>query len=291
MAKLALRNKGGVPFLTLKGHFIVRAKQMPDGDTIHFAASKKYSSGLVETNIPVSSTGGKSVPLRLQSIDAPEKAQPLGAEARNGMLRHLGFDPTALGLGDDDFTADGPTAKVQGWVATHGMDGNGRPLSYVFRDNPGFTHGRVESASDITAVLKSSGNYLQVTKGWAFPAFYDNTDETHAVVFQAASEKARDSDEPVWDADVTTSGFVPTKSALGAGGVLIYPKFFRRVQGWKNAKPNAAAFIKWLQAQEDGKKLVQGALPSPIALWKLFEVVSATKVAVPYDVTKLWFSK
>lgn len=66
---------------------------------------------------------------------------------------------------------------------------------------------------------------------------------------------------------------------------------FRRVAKWKEAQPNADAFLAWLKAQDDGKKLVAGATPRPVALYKLFEKVSKTEVAVPYDVTRLWFSE
>lgn len=291
MAKQALKNAGGVPFLTLKGFFVVREKQMPDGDTIAFCASKAYAKGPVETNVPVGTSGAKTQNLRLQSIDAPEKTQPLGAKSRNALFAFLGFDPDALGLGDDDFTAGGPPVLRPGWIATHGMDGNFRPLSYLFRDNPGFTHGGIVTATAIEKVLKKSANYAQVTKSWAFPAFYENTDETHAAVFQVAAHKARTGGKHVWAADKTTKGFVPTKDALGTAGALVYPKFYRRVQKWKTAKPNAKAFIAWLKTQSDGKKLVDGATPNPIALWKLFEVASTTKVRVPYDVTRLWFSE
>jgi len=291
MARRSLKNTGGVPFLTLKGYFVVREKQMPDGDTIAFVATKAYPKSPVETNVPVNTTGAKTVNIRLQSIDAPEKKQPSGAKSRDVLLKHLGFDPVALGLADNDFTADGTTTKIPGWLATHGLDGNQRPLGYVFHDNPGFSHGKVVSASDVEAVLGSSANYLQVTKGWAFPAFYQNTDETHAVVFQEAASKARSAGRGVWNADVTTTGFVPTKDALGAGGALVYPKFFRRVEKWKNAKPSASAFITWLKAQSDGKKLVHGVTTNAVPLWKLFVAVGAKKVAVPYDVTKLWFSE
>lgn len=291
MARHFIRNAGGVPFLTLKGNFVVRAGQMPDGDTVSFAAVSKYKKGSVATNVPVSASGKNTVNIRLQSIDAPEKTQPLGAASRDALLRHLGFEPDSLGLGDNDFTASGLTMKISGWLATHGLDGNKRPLGYLFRDNPGFHHGKEVSAAEVLAVLKSSANYVQAAKGWAFPAFYENTDETHAALFQKVSAKARAANKGMWTKDRTTTGFVPTKDALHSDGTLVYPKFYRRVQQWKTNKPNAAAFIKWLKVQADGKKLVQGALPSPVPLWRLFEVVSTTKVAVPYDVTRLWFSE
>lgn len=291
MARRSLRNAGGVPFLTLKGIFVVRAGQMPDGDTVSFAAASKYSKGAVNTNVPVNSTGEKTVNIRLQSIDAPEKSQPLGAASRDSLLKHLGFDPKNLGLDDNDFTAGGTIAKVSGWLATHGLDGNGRPLGYVFRTNPGFRHGKEIPAEDILSVIKSSANYMQAATGWAFPAFYENTDEAHAVQFQRASQSARSARKGVWAKDDTAKGFVPTKDALGSKGALIYPKFYRRVEKWKANKPSASAFITWLKGQSDGKKLVQGARPSPIPLWQLFEVASTRKVVVPYDVTKLWFSE
>jgi endonuclease YncB( thermonuclease family) len=291
MARSALANAGGVPFLTLKGTFVVRGAQQPDGDTIAFSSSRPYSAGPVRTNVPVDTTGKKTTNLRLQSIDAPEKSQPLGAQSRDFLLEFLGFDPVDLGLGDDDFKADGPPRKRTGWLATHEMDGNGRPLSYVFAENPGFRHGEIVSAAEVEAVLKSSANYASVAKGWSFPAFYENSDELHAYLFRAVAEAARAAKRGVWAVDRTTTGFVPTPAALGAGGTLVYPKFYRRVLKWKQAKPKGSAFIAWLKKQADGKKLVQGAKPVPVPLAELFEKVGSSQVRVPYDVTRLWFSE
>jgi endonuclease YncB( thermonuclease family) len=291
MAKHALKNAGGVPFLVLKGIFVVKAGHQPDGDTIHFAATAKYTPGSVDTNVPVSPDGSKSKAIRLQSIDAPEKAQPLGAKSRDALLTMLGFKPSSLGLSDTDFTVGGPTQTRVGWLATHGMDGNDRPLGYLFTASPGFKHGAIVTAADVLGAIKASANYRQASAGWVFPAFYENTDETHAAVFQKAAAKARDGKKGVWSKDLTTVGFVPTATALGKNGTLVYPKFFRRVEKWKAAKPNAQAFINWLKTQADGKKPVQGAKPTPVPLWTLFERVSSQKVAVPYDVTRLWFSE
>jgi endonuclease YncB( thermonuclease family) len=290
MARQSIRNAGGVPFLTLKGNFVVRAKQMPDGDTLSFAATSKYKKGSVVTNVPVNTSGEKTVNIRLQSIDAPEKSQPLGAASRNALLKHFGFDPERLGLSDEDFTAGGSITKISGWLATHALDANDRPLGYFFRNNPGFTHGKEVPAEEILSVIESSANYTQVSEGWAFPAFYENTDESHAALFQKAAEEARAAGDGVWAVDKTTTGFEPTKDALKSNRALIYPKFYRRVEKWKASRPNAKAFIMWLKNQSDGKKLVQGALPSSVPLWRLFEVVNTREVAVPYDVTKLWFS-
>lgn len=286
-----LRNSGGVPFLTLEGNFVIRARHQPDGDTIHFAASKKYGDPDGLTNVPVDTSGDTSRALRLQSIDAPEKTQPLGADMRDALLGLLGYHRDELGLSDTDFTADGPPVLRKGWLVTHGLDGNGRPLSYLFRDDPGLTHGRYISADEVLEVVHKSVNHRLAARGKAFPAFYENTDEGHAAVFQTAARKARDNALGVWQADVTTTGFEPTPDALGPDGALIVPKFFRRVAKWKEAQPNADAFLAWLKAQDDGKKLVAGATPRPVALYKLFEKVSKTEVAVPYDVTRLWFSE
>lgn len=291
MATRALRNAGGVPFLTLKGHVVVRQRQMPDGDTLSFAASQRYTAKLVKTNVPVDASGETTVNIRLQSIDAPEKSQPFGAQSRDQLLKHFGIKASAFGLTDEDFTADGAIALRPAWLATHAQDGNGRPLGYLFRESVKLTHGAEISAHDLLRVLRRSANYSLASRGWAFPAFYENTDEAHAAVFARAAAKARTAGKGIWAHDVTTSGFVPTKSALGHGGALVYPKFYRRIEDWKSATPSAAAFITWLKKQRDGRKPVQGATVTPIPLWQLFEIVNPSKVAVPYDVTKLWFSE
>ena len=291
MARLKIRNAGGVPFLVLRGHVVVRPGQLPDGDTLAFAASARYSAGAVATNVPVGRDGRRTVNIRLQSIDAPEKSQPLGAAARDRLLRHFGFVPTALGLGPDDFTANGALVQQPAWLATHGLDGNARPLGYLFRRPPGFAHGAVVSAQDLLPALKASANLMQVTRGAAFPAFYDNTEEAHAVLFQGAAARARAAQRGVWASDVTTRGFTPTPQALGRDGALVYPKFYRRVCEWASARPDGAAFIRWLKGTHDGRKQVVGAAAQPMRLWQLFEPVGTTQVAVPYDVTKLWFSE
>jgi endonuclease YncB( thermonuclease family) len=288
-----IRNAGGVPFLILKGIFVVRQGHRPDGDTIHFAATSRFSPGPVRQEVPVSTTGAKSIAVRYQSIDAPEKAQPLGAAARDVALKHLGISPSAVGLGEDDFVANGPTVKVHGWLATHGMDINRRQLGYVFRSSPGFAHGAIVSADRLLPAIKQSTNYHLLVNGWVFPAFYSNTDERHAAVFQQAAERLQNArtKKGVWQADTTRGGFIPIKTALGSAGALVYPKFFRRVAKWKKAKPDSDAFITWLKGTDDGKKLVEGARPNPIHVWELFERAGKTKVCVPYDVTRLWFKE
>lgn len=116
---LSIRNAGGLPFLVLEGHFVVRAKQMPDGDTVAFAVSRKYHS---------------------------------------------------LGL----------------------------------------AHGSEVSAAAVESLLKKTENYKQVRGGVVHPAFYENTDEGHALVFQQAAQMARKAGKGIWAVDVTTKGFVPT---------------------------------------------------------------------------------
>jgi endonuclease YncB( thermonuclease family) len=291
MRRVELRNRGGVPFLTLKGIFLVRMRQQPDGDTIAFAATEEFDPGPVESEVPLDDTGRTSVNIRLQSIDAPEKAQPMGAASRDALLRALGIDPAAIGLGDADFVANGDTAIVEGWIATHGIDTNERQLGYVYAEDPGFTHGEVVAASAILATLDRSLNHRQVATGQAFPAFYSNTDETHAVLFQEAAEAAREEGLGVWAADRTATGFVPTPDALAVDGALVYPKFFRRVADWREPREDADAFLRWLRRHPDGQKLVQGAERDPLPLWRLFEKLSRTEVAVPYDVSRLWFEE
>lgn len=289
MAKRQLLNVGGVPFLVLKGVFIAKPGQKPDGDTVSFAVTQPYRPGPVRTNVPLMREGVKPSNIRLQSIDAPEKEQPMGAKTRDVLLRSLSFNPSELGLSADQFTIQGPMQKHQGWLATHGMDGNRRPLGYVFAQSQGLTHGDIISADDLLPLIKTSVNFRLASLGWAFPAFYENTDEAHAAVFQKTAEKARSKNKGIWAIDRTTVGFIPTPDALQSDGALVYPKFFRRVAKWKTARQSAQAFIAWLKTQEDGQKLVEGAAPTPIPVWKLFEKVNAKEVVVPYDVTRLWF--
>lgn len=292
ISPVAVRNTGGVPFLALQGQFVIRANQQPDGDTVAFTADRPYPRTEVETNVPVDPTGARTTPLRLQSIDAVEKAQPEGATARDALLRLLGFPRSIPGLTATTFKATGPTLLRPGWIVTHGMDINRRPLSYLFTRNPGFTHGALVTAARVLAAIKQSANLRLTTTGAVFPAFYANTDELHAALFRTEAVKARDARRGVWAVDATLSGFVPTATALSAaGGALVYPKYYRRVAQWGEARPSASAFIAWLRTQDDGQKLVTGANRRPLPLWQLFERLDRSRVVVPYDVTRLRFSE
>lgn len=286
-----LRNHGGLPFLVLRGHFVVRPGQKPDGDTVSFVAAKPYTAQAVKTNVPVDGDGQKPVNVRLQSIDAPEKTQPLGAWSRDRLLAWLRFKPAALGLTDTDFSASGVEVRSPGWLFTQGMDGNQRPLGYVMKTDPGLKHGSEVPAEALKGLLRRTANHAQTLSGAAFPAFYDNTDEAHALVFQAAARRAREAGRGVWPLDVTASGFVPTPKALGVGGTLVYPKLYRRVADWPTPSANGAAFVAWLKTRADGRKPVVGAQPKPTALWRLLESPSSQRVAMPYDVLKLWWSE
>lgn len=295
MSRSSIRNAGGVPFLILQGHFIVRSGQQPDGDTLAFAASRAYQARTVKTNIPVDSSAAKTVNLRFQSIDAPEKKQPLGMFSRDGMLKAVGIRPAAIGL-TSDFYANGTSGPVPGWVATQKLDGYQRPLSYLFTQLQGFQHGQEVAAEDLLPVLRQSLNFKQISSGRAFPAFYSNTEESHAVLFQRAAAAARDRQSggtrtSIWRDDATSSGFIPTPDAVSDSGVLIYPKFYRRIAEWKTPRENASRFLSWLKTTDGGKKLVTGAEPTPIPLWQLFEKLDTKQVYVPYDVTKLWFEE
>lgn len=293
---LPLRNQGGLPFLVLRGQFTLRSRQMPDGDTLSFVAHKAYTAQRVKTNVTVRGDGRKPVNVRLQSIDAPEKGQPLGAWSRDRLLAWLGFKPAQLGLADDDFSVNLPAEGLSrpGWLFTHGMDGNQRPLGYVMKTDPGLKHGSEVPAEALQVLLRRTGNDAQVQSGAAFPAFYDNTDEAHALVFQAAAQRARKARRGVWSADATTQGFEPTPQALAgaaASGTLVYPKLYRRVADWPSPKPSSAAFIAWLKTRADGRKPVVGAERDPMPFWKLLVAVDARRVALPYDVAKLWWSE
>lgn len=287
-----LKNAGGLPFLALSGVAVLRRRQMSDGDTLAFAALKPYAKGPVACNVPVDASGAKSVNVRLQSIDAPEKGQPMGAASRDSLLARFGFKPAALGLDEADFSASGPTTTRPAWLLTHGLDGNQRPLGYVFWRDTGLAHGSVHAAGSLLALLRRSANLHQCSRGMAYPAFYDNTDEAHALLFQQAAAKARAAQRGVWAVDRSASGFEPRKAALSApGGGLIYPKFFRRIEKWPAQTGKAADFIAWLKKQSDGRKLVIGARREPTRLWELFEARGPKRVAVPYDVSKLWWSE
>jgi endonuclease YncB( thermonuclease family) len=242
-----------VPYSVIAGRAVVVGKQ-PDGDSVRFvpddpALLRRLQDG---DRIRVSADG--SVQLRFDGIDAPElhyqgRAQPQGASARDALLQRLGFSGV-------DYAVDGSTvvaatpAAVPLVIAAEMAEINGRPVSVVFA---GASAARLIPSSGLEVdptpdLLADSVNVWEAASGIAYPLLYTSTPPTLREVFRAAAQRAQAAAAGVWAADSTPSFPVTTAAALGPGGVLIWPKLFRRVIDYLAQRAPGQTLPDWLAA-------------------------------------------
>lgn len=246
-------------FRVIKGNFHVCGFK-PDGDSVRFAANNpSLFQGLHRDYLSRSPTG--EYQLRLEGIDAPEthfgvESQPHGDESRDRLLSMLGV--TVLARDAQKILRCEPE-RVPGVILTKGFDPHGRPISYaLLGDVPELADG---SELDVPiALLGRTLNAQMVTDGYAYPLLYTSTPANHREWLRQRALEARGRQLGVWAADSsTTFRFIDRTSVTHPGGVLIFPKFFRRCVEYLRQRALGEVnvdFTEWLSAARRENDLV-----------------------------------
>jgi len=244
-------------YLTIKGKFVIAGKE-PDGDSVRFIADDSELYQELQRHYRIKPSRDRSVQLRFEGIDAPEVhygkyAQPLGDEARDFLLKKMGFAKIEF-QGDRVQSADPDT--VSGVILTQAADVNGRPISYVLI---GKSAAQVENG-DWTQVdldlLRQTLNFLMMAEGKVYYTVYTSTPRSHRQVLREAALAAREKDLGVWVADNTSIfRLVNFDSITPPNGQLILPKLFRRCTDYLKAvaggySGNLADWLEGVSLQE-----------------------------------------
>lgn len=215
----------------IHGRLLVREKQSPDGDSIHFAADDmSLFEDLPQWQPARPSTGGPaSFQLRLQAIDTPElhyggAAQPHGLESRNGLLHWLGQDPAQWpwAVAPAGFHWEQPAS-----ILCDGFDRHGRPIAFLLPRSAG--PDGADTKLD-KALLHKSFNHHAALQGLAYLGLYEGgLAPSIRAELVAACHHARLHGTGLWALDCTSDFQVRTLADLSPGQPqLIYPKVFRR---------------------------------------------------------------
>lgn len=236
-------------FRAVKGVFSLLNAQ-PDGDSIHFKPDNdKAFQGLRNEHRARPNKNGE-YQLRFEGIDAPELhygdgAQPRGKEARDALLKLLGFeqvtyknDAYAAKAGTGVTVTASTPAAIRGVVLTKALEVHGRPISFLLTEEDGKTHD-LESMSSYAVgkeILNDTVNAKMVAAGEAYPLLYTSTPRPHRDYFRDLAAAAREKGSGVWKADSTAEfvARVPGQphardNICQPNGALLYPKIFRRL--------------------------------------------------------------
>jgi hypothetical protein len=230
-----------MPFTLIKGRFKPQAG-IPDGDSVRFLANNLNLWANLEGKSPKLGEGSKTkntVQLRFEGIDAIEKAatKPLATQARDNMLRLIGFD-------------ENNNPEPEGYILARMTDDeSGRPIAFVFA---GITSQQDGSNVFLDgSMLRTSVNFLQASAGFAYPLYYNTLFASLRVEFNKAIVQAKDDGLGYWPVDKTQAGVTVNTRADLATIQPIWPKLWRRLEEFLRHNDSLAGFIDFLEERNE----------------------------------------
>jgi endonuclease YncB( thermonuclease family) len=230
-----------MPFTLIKGRFKPLAG-IPDGDSVRFLANNQKLWTKLEGKPPEIGRGAKNkgtVQLRFEGIDAVEKeaTQPLAAQARDHMLRLIGFDHR---------TNPEPVGYI---LARMTDDASGRPIAFVFAGNTSKKDG--SSVLLDRAWLRQSVNVKQAEAGFAYPLYYNTLFATFREEIDKAVAHAKKNKVGYWPFDRTLAGVTVTGYKDLAAIPPIWPKLWRRLEEFLRQKHSLKGFMGFLERRNE----------------------------------------
>lgn len=242
-------------FLLIKGTFHIKGYQ-PDGDSVRFRADNPALWQWFAKQ-PVLLNAQQHAQLRIEGIDTLEihyqnQHQPLtfARKATRFLLAALGIKAVA-------YTKSGLKVRsaqdgTRGYILAHKAEGNGRPVSFVFRGDCPEPDG-TELVLD-PARIESSINYQLARAGLAYPTFYSGLDAGLRAKLTEAVVAARRAGAGFWPRDKTTSGARASSLGWLTRREVILPKLFRRLVVHLQSGGTVANFKAYLAAHPDPVK-------------------------------------
>lgn len=251
-----------VPFYkAIPGEFILIGKQ-PDGDSVRFIADDPTLFDELHRAFRIKPTRSDgSVQLRFEAIDAPEIhygafAQPLGAEARDALLRQLGFTHVGFGGAAGNVVTESAPESIRGLILSKAADANGRPISYILAESDAECVRPGEWNYVDPAILRRTSNWFLLQKGYVYYTVYTSTPALHRKSLKTVAEKAREDQLGVWNMDASADFILENQESIGPGGSLILPKLFRRCSDYLRARDRGfeGELTDWLRANASGAR-------------------------------------
>jgi endonuclease YncB( thermonuclease family) len=223
--------EGDAQFLLIRGAFVIIGKS-PDGDSVRFIPDDASLLKKLKNNYRIKPSSDGSVQLRFEAIDTPEvhfgsDAQPLGVEARDALLKRMGFTNVRFTGKSETVTSSTPE-RLRGAILSQAAESNGRPISYTLLE------ANVGSTADgsrlvlTEALLKKTLNHAMLENGMAYLTVYSSTPEAQRAYFKRVASTARARKLGVWKVDKSARFTLESKASVSPGGQLVLPKLFRR---------------------------------------------------------------
>jgi hypothetical protein len=253
------------PFYRLiPGSFVLIGKE-PDGDSVRFRPDNPADLKKLSRAPLIQPSKDGSVQLRYDGIDATElhygkAAQPFGVEARDALLKHMGFTKVTT-KPNSTIVEDSTPKEVPGAILSKAAEANGRPVSFVLIGQDAKVpaskvhHGWVHVDADL---LKKTANYFMLESGNAYPTFYTSLAEEIQATLRELASAARTANKVVWAKDMTSLFKLESQKDIDEkSGNPILPKLFRRSTDFLRDVASGAFsgnLTDWIKAHEAGSR-------------------------------------
>jgi len=224
--------------LVLKGEFALAGSE-PVGDSVHFVADDPSLLTQLRNGHRVRLTKAGAVQLRFEGVDAAElhygsDAQPLGAYARDALLKHMGFTDVQFKSGKTSVQSATPP-NLPGAILSKAVEINGRPVSFVFVGEEAQALTDADNVLLTPELLHQSLNWWLLETGVAYYTVYTSTPLRDELRAAAQTARGKGGPKNVWTLDSSSSFKLIDQTSIGPDGVLILPKLFRRATDYLKA--------------------------------------------------------
>ncbi|GAB6261775.1 hypothetical protein L4174_007140 [Photobacterium sp. CCB-ST2H9] len=235
-------------FTVIKGEFVPQAGR-PDGDSIRFRPDDPTPLFQLKRRgrPPRISTSTGTIQLRFEGIDTMESkaATPFSSNATVSNLELCGV-PEGVGT-------------ARGYILTNQIGPNGRPIAFVYLGDPVEPDGSQVYLN--VDRMKESVNYQQITRGHAYPLFYDTLFDDLRIALAQAVVETRATRQNIWADDMTNKGAVYSGESSLSTMKPIFPKLWRRLDKYSRdpdiAHPNhLAEFREYLESLREERVFV-----------------------------------
>lgn len=237
-----------MPFTLIKGEFVPDAGR-PDGDSMRFRPDNPEPIFRLRRRgrAPRISSSTGTIQLRFEGIDTMESraAEPFSSDATQSNLELCGV-------------ASG-TGTARGYILTNQLGPNGRPIVFVYSGDAPEADGT--SLFLDVARMQESVNFLQITRGHAYPLFYDTLFNDLREAMAEETKAARAKGENIWSKDATNTGVSYSGSSSLEDMAPIFPKLWRRLDSYSRdsdvSNPDELdEFLDYLNSRRDERVVI-----------------------------------
>ena len=241
-------------FRVIKGTFHI-VGYSPDGDSIRFKADDPTRwDALMGRTVKVNTKGHAQ--LRIEAIDTLEthylsNHQPpeFADLATDQLFTLLGITNVVWNATRSRVVSAGD--NVPGYVVSRTTERNGRPVSFLFSGIEELDDGQEVFLNK--TIARRSVNFKMLSKGLAYPTFYDGMFYDLRELFAQESSKAREANLGVWSVDRTNVYTKITSMEDVTETNVLLPKLFRRIVSYikKHNSFDANDFVADLKGEPE----------------------------------------